>query len=106
LKSINSLHFESPDQNFVCLFFSPVRSASHYKLILLGLITLTIYGYEHKLCSTSFCNFLRCPVIYSVLGSDILLRNIAENPSKFFSLNQKLIKNNIIYIITGSKGEE
>jgi len=48
-------------------------------LILLDLITLTIFGEEHKLLSFSLCSLLQPSAIFSPFGPIILLSTLFSN---------------------------
>ena len=54
---------------------SPIRATCPAHLILLDLITRTIFGEEHRSLISSLCSFLHSPVTLSVLGPNILLKH-------------------------------
>ena len=58
---------------------SPIRATCPAHLILLDFITRTILGEEHRLFSSSLCNFLHSPVTSSLLGPNILLNTLFSN---------------------------
>jgi len=68
LSSNWSLPFTFSNQNFVYIFYIPVRATCPNHLIFLYLITLTVFGKAYKLRSSSLCNLLRPPAISSLLG--------------------------------------
>ena len=48
-------------------------------LILLDLITRTIFGEQYRSLSSSLCSVLHCPVISSLLGPNVLLNTLFSN---------------------------
>jgi hypothetical protein len=54
-----SLSLRFPDQNFVCIFSSPIRATCPVHLILLYLITLIIFGHLHRVWLASCSNTVR-----------------------------------------------
>jgi hypothetical protein len=52
-------------QNFYGFPITTIRATFPVQLKLLDLITLTIFGGEYKLWSSSLCNFLQSPVTFS-----------------------------------------
>jgi len=89
--SKRSLPFRFPDQNYACIYLSQhVTCPTH--LILLDFITLTMFGEETKLTSSSLLSPLKPPVISSNLGTNILLSTLFSNTLNLWSsLKAKLI---------------
>ena len=61
---------------------SPIRATWPYHLILLDLITRTIWGEQYRSLSSLLCSFLHSPVTSSLLGPNFLLSTLF---SKTFS---------------------
>jgi len=67
---------------------SPIRATWPAHLILLYLITRTIFGEQYRSLSFSLCSFLHSPVTSSLLGPNILLKTpFSYTLSLHFSLN-------------------
>ena len=58
---------------------SPIHATCPAHLILLDLITRTIFGEQYKSLSSSLCSFLHSPVTSSLLGPNILLNTLFSN---------------------------
>ena len=72
-----SLRF--PHQNPAYTSPLPIRAACSTHLILLDLITRTMFGEEYRFLSSSFCSFLHSPVTSFILGPNILLSILSSH---------------------------
>jgi len=68
-----------PNQNLVHYFPFSIRDSCPAHLILLGFITRTILGEEHRSLSSSLYSFLHSHVISSLSGPNILVNTIFSN---------------------------
>ena len=62
-----------PTQTLHTSLLSPIRATCSAHLILLGMITRTIFGERYTSLSSSLCSFLYSPVTSSLFGPNILL---------------------------------
>ena len=58
---------------------SPIRATRPDHLILLDLITRSVFGMEYTTLSSSLCSFLHSPVTSTLLGPNILLNTLFSN---------------------------
>jgi hypothetical protein len=68
-----------PPEFHINFSFSPIRATCFAHLILLDFITRTIFGEQYRPLSSSSCNLLKSPVISSLLGPNIFLRNYLKH---------------------------
>ena len=68
-----------PIKTLYAPLLSPKRATYSTYLILLDLITRTIFGEEYRPLSSSLCSFLHSPVTSSFLGPNILLSTLFSN---------------------------
>ena len=69
----------SPPKSCIRLSPLPIRATCPAHLILLDLITRTIFGEGYKSLSSSFCSFLHSPVTSFILDPNILLSTLSSN---------------------------
>jgi len=74
-----SLSLKFPHQNPVHPSSLPIRATCPVYLILLDLITRTIFGEEYRSLSSSLCSSLHNPLILSLLGPNIHLSTLFSN---------------------------
>ena len=74
-----SLSLRFPHQNPVYDLLSPIRAACPTQLIILNLITWTIFGEQYRSLSSSLCSFRHSPVTLSLLDPNILLNTPFSN---------------------------
>ena len=74
-----SLYLKFPHQNPVYASPFPIRATCPAHLILLDLITWTIFGEEYRSLNSTLCSFLHSPVTSSLLGPNILLNTLFSN---------------------------
>jgi hypothetical protein len=74
-----SLPFNFSDQNKCEFLTSPLRTACLADLILLPLITVTVFVEAYTLWSSSLCSFLHPPATSSLWGADIPLSTLLSN---------------------------
>ena len=63
-------------RNLYSFLHTPMRAIFPTHLILLDLITRTIFGKEYRTLSSSLCNFIHSPVTSSILGQNIFLSTL------------------------------
>jgi hypothetical protein len=66
-------------QNPVCTSSLPIRATCPAHLILVDLITQTVFGEQYRSLISSLCNFLHSRVALSLLGPNILLSTLFSN---------------------------
>ena len=73
------LSLRSPHKNpmYTSPLLSSTRATRPAYLILLDLITPTIFGEEYRSLSSSLCNFLYSPLVSSLLGPNTLLSTMS-----------------------------
>jgi hypothetical protein len=71
-----------PTENLYTPLLAPKRSTSLAHIILLGLITRTIFGDKYSSVTSSFCIFHHSPAISSLLGPNTLLNTLFSNTLK------------------------
>jgi hypothetical protein len=72
-----------PHQNPVYTSSLPHTCYTPTHLILLELITQTIFGEQYRSLSSSLCSFLHSPVTLSLLGPKISLAPYSQTPSAY-----------------------
>ena len=86
-----SLSFSFPHQNPECNYLIPIRSTCSTHLILLHLITLTIFSAQYRTLRSSLCSFLHSPFTLYLLAPNILLSTLFPHILKLrssFSMKQ------------------
>jgi hypothetical protein len=74
-----SQSFRCPHHNLVCTFPHPICTTCPTHIIILDLITQTIFGEEYRSLQSSWCLLQHYPVTLSILCPNILLNTLFSN---------------------------